>query len=262
MDIIPQIFTAKVSHQRLFPKKNQFTYSVYYLVLPLPAPTIQNWFLRFYPKDLGERDGSNPEIFAQNILRTYGFDDKITHIMLITMPRVLGYIFNPVSFYLCFDTQKQMLAVIAEVHNTFGEQHTYFCGHAEHSPIASDAWLTAEKVFHVSPFLPRNGSYRFRFALKKNTMGIWIDYFDAAKNKQLMTSLTGTLAPLTKASLNRAFWSHPLVTLKTIILIHWQAAKLFCKKITYFPKPQQHKKKLSATLNISVSRQSEKIDVQ
>ena len=262
MDITPQIFTAKVMHQRLFPKKNQFTYNVYYLVMPLPAPIVKHRFLCFDPKDLGERDGSDPKIFAQNILRNYGFENKVTYIMLITMPKILGYVFNPVSFYLCLNTDKEILAVIVEVHNTFGEQHTYFCGSPDHSTIASNVWLTAEKVFHVSPFLPRNGSYHFRFAIENKTIGIWIDYFDKAENKQLMTSLTGTLMPLTQASLNKAFWSYPLITLKTIILIHWQAAKLFCKNITYFPKPKQYKKKVSATLKVLVSRQSEKKDVQ
>lgn len=250
MDITPQIFNATVIHKRLFPKKNEFMYRLYYLALPLPASTVQTRFLKFDPRDLGLRDGSDPEIFAKQILATYGFEKIINNIMLITMPRVLGYVFNPVSFYFCFDENKKILAVIAEVHNTFGEQHTYFCAHPDHSSINADEWFEAEKVFHVSPFLPRNGSYRFKFALQENALSIWIDYFDADQNKQLITSLTGTLEPLNKSSLNKAFWSHPCVTLKTITLIHLQALKLFFKKIPYFKKPKQHDRKLSASLNV------------
>ena len=250
MDIIPQIFHAKVMHHRLFPRKNKFTYKIYYLALPLPTIEVKSWFLSFDPKDLGFRDGRDPGIYAKEILATYGFESKINHIMLITMPRVFGYVFNPVSFYFCFDNEKKLLAVIVEVHNTFGEQHSYFCANSDYSSINSEEWLEAEKILHVSPFLPIGGSYRFKFSLKENTLGIWINYFDKDNNKQLMTSLTGTLILLNKSSLNKSFWSYPFVTLKTIALIHLQAIKLLCKNIPYFKKPKQHNKKLSSTLMV------------
>lgn len=251
MDIIPQIFTAKVMHKRLFPKENSFTYGVYYLALPLPAQAIPSRLTRFDASDLGYRDGSDPGAYAKSILSQYGLDQKTQHIILITMPRVLGYVFNPVSFYLCLDKDKHLKAVIAEVHNTFGEQHTYLCANKDHTPIDADDWLEAEKLFHVSPFLERSGHYRFRFSLKNDKLGIWIDYFDKEKNKQLLTSLTGSLTPLSSASLRKAFWSHPLVTLKTILLIHWQALKLVSKRIRYIPKPEQYKEKISNTSNLT-----------
>ncbi len=250
MDIKPHIFNAKVMHSRLFPKENKFIYNVYYLALPLPAPKIQRTFLRFDPKDLGFRDGSDPGIFAKKVLSNYGFDKKIENIMLITMPRVFGYVFNPVSFYFCFDHKKKLLAVIAEVHNTFGEQHTYFCANQDYSSIDETQCLVAEKVFHVSPFLPRDGSYHFQFSLKEERLGIRIDYFDSKNNKQLLTSLVGTLIPLNNLSLNKFFMTHPFITLKTILLIHLQALKLLYKKVSFFRKPKQYKDKLSATLNI------------
>ena len=248
MEITPQIFTAKVMHKRLFPKVNRFTYGVYYLVLPLPAPAISNRYMKFDPKDLGYRDGRDPSIYARSIMEKYEFAKKIQDIMLITMPRVLGYIFNPVSFYFCLDSEQQLQAVIVEVHNTFGEQHSYICVHPNHAPIEAGDWLKAEKLFHVSPFLERSGHYRFRFALRENKVGIWINYFDCKNNKQLLTSLTGNLIPLNKKTQSRVFWTHPLVTLKTIFLIHWQALKLITKKITYQPKPKQLKEKVSSTL--------------
>ena len=250
MDIKPHIFNAKVMHKRLFPKENKFIYNVYYLALPLPAPTIQRTFLRFDPKDLGFRDGSDPGIFAKKVLSNYGFDKKIQNIMLITMPRVFGYVFNPVSFYFCFDKKKKLLAVIAEVHNTFGEQHSYFCANQDYTSIDETQWLVAEKVFHVSPFLPRDGRYQFQFSLKEERLGIWIDYFDSKNNKQLMTSLVGTLIPLNNLSLKKIFMTHPFITIKTILLIHLQALKLIYKKVSFFRKPKQYKDKLSATLDI------------
>lgn len=251
MDIVPQIFSAKVMHKRLFPKANQFTYGVYYLALPLPAPALPGMLTRFDAKDVGYRDGSDPGTFAKHILAAYGLEDETRHIMLITLPRVLGYVFNPVSFYLCLDAHKQLRAVIAEVHNTFGEQHVYLCAHANHQPIGKEDWLEADKRFHVSPFLERSGHYRFRFALEASNLGIWIDYVDKEQRKQLLTSLTGRLEPLTPSAMRRAFWSHPWVTLKTITLIHWQAVKLVAKRIRYFSRPQQHAETLSSTSNLT-----------
>lgn len=251
MEIAPQIFTAKVMHKRIFPKENSFTYGVYYLALPLPAAPIPGRLSRFDASDVGCRDGSDPSVYAKEILGEYGLEKATQHIMLITMPRVLGYIFNPVSFYLCLDQTKRLKAVIAEVHNTFGEQHAYLCAKADHAPIEADEWLEADKLFHVSPFLEREGHYRFRFSLQDNKLGIWIDYYDKEKNKQLLTALTGSLQPLTKQSLRKAFLSHPLVTLKTIMLIHRQALKLVRKRIPYIPKPKQHEQKTSGTSNLT-----------
>ena len=251
MDVTPQIYTAKVMHKRLFPKVNQFTYGVYYIALPLPAKKLPSRLLSFHQQDHGARDGGDVGAWARTILKTYGLDVLVTNITLITMPRVLGYVFNPVSFFMCFDKDKQLRAVICEVHNTFGEQHCYLCARADHAPLSPDEWLEADKLFHVSPFLPRNGHYKFRFALAENQLGIWIDYYDVESNKQLLTALTGRLTPLDSASLNRAFWSHPLVTLMVIALIHWQAAKLTSKGVKYIVKPLQLLEKITATRNLT-----------
>ena len=260
LDLVPQIFTAKVMHKRLFPRENHFTYKVYYLVLPLPAPVIPSKLIGFDAGDLGYRDGSDPADFAKSILAEYGLEQKVNNLILITMPRVFGYVFNPVSFYLCLDAHKQIRAVIAEVHNTFGEQHAYLCAKPDHSPVMADDWLEAKKLFHVSPFLERSGSYSFRFSLGKDKLGIWINYFDKERNKQLITSLIGTLESLNEPSLRKAFWLHPLVTLKTIMLIHWQALRLVLKKIRYVPKPRQYEKKVSTTSNLQAYKASCKID--
>lgn len=251
MVITPQIYTAKVMHKRLFPKVNQFTYSVYYVALPLPAPALPSRMLSFHNKDHGACDGGEVGAWAKSLLKSYGLDALIENIKLITMPRVLGYVFNPVSFFMCLDKDAQLRAVICEVYNTFGEQHSYLCARPDHAPISPDEWLEADKVFHVSPFLPRNGHYKFRFALAENGLGIWIDYYDVEQNKQLVTSLTGKFTPLNAASLRHVFWSHPLVTLKVIALIHWQALKLATKGIRYIVKPLQIPNKLTPTRNLT-----------
>jgi DUF1365 family protein len=152
---------------------------------------------------------------------------------------------------MCFDEDKQLRAVLCEVNNTFGETHSYLCAHEDHRIIETDDWLKADKLFHVSPFLKREGVYHFRFSTRGNTLGIWIDFYDAQGNKQLTTALTGTMQPLKKSTLRRAFWRHPLLTFKTIALIHWQAIKLLSKGIKYIRKPTQKDEKLSSTDNLT-----------
>lgn len=255
----PKLFTAKVMHKRLFPKVNMFTYSVYYLLLPLSAlkqgvvnaimPVNRAGAISFHECDHGDRNGSI-DTWIHTILSNYHLDTLITEIELVTMPRVLGYIFNPVSFWLCLDKDGQLIAMLSEVNNTFGETHSYLAYHKNKRPIAQNDWLEAEKLFHVSPFLQREGTYTFRVAYEEDRLGIWIDFYNEEGKKQLLTSLVGQCKPLTKKALVATWVTHPLVTLKTITLIHWQAIKLVAKGIAYIPKPLQRKERLSVSSNL------------
>jgi DUF1365 family protein len=254
MEVTPQIFTAKVMHKRLFPKVNAFTYGIYYLVLPLSniAGVVHNRFgvLSFYDKDHGPRDGSDLESWIRPVLKQYKLDIITDQVLLVSMPRVLGYVFNPVSFWFCLDKDGGLRAVLCEVNNTFGQTHSYLCAHEEGQVIKAEDCLQAKKLFHVSPFLQRQGHYTFRFSIQEKQLGVWIDFYDDEGKKQLITSLIGELSPLTKRRLLQTFWSHPLVTFKTIWLIHWQALKLVLKGIKYISKPVQLKQKLSRSCNI------------
>jgi len=242
-------------HKRLFPKVNAFNYGIYYLSLPLSKinSSIENkyfklnrWgFLSFYNKDHGDRSGDTLENWAQDVLKSQGVDKANGEIILITMPRVFGYVFNPVSFWYCYDNQEKLRAVICEVNNTFGQTHTYICAHDDQREITQDDYMSGMKVFHVSPFLEREGSYKFRFSLKNDKVGAWIDYFDGGTQKKLLTALSGNLVELNKISCGRAFWRYPLITIKSILLIHWQAVKLFVKGCEYVPKPVQKQEKVT-----------------
>lgn len=232
-----QIYTARVMHKRLFPKENTFAYGVYYMALPLPAEKISSVWGTFDPRDVGYRDGRDPLEWVRGLLTDQGLCEIIETITLITMPKIFGYVFNPVSFYLCFNTQRALRAVVCEVHNTFGEQHSYVCFNADHRPLDADTWFCGQKVFHVSPFLERNGTYRFRFDWQEHRLGIGIDYYDENGKKQLITTLWGTFSPLTKKNWRLAFWRHPLVTLKAIVSIHRQALRLALYGLRYKPKP-------------------------
>ena len=161
------------------------------------------------------------------------------------MPRVFGYVFNPVSFWYCFDSSEKLRAVICEVNNTFGETHSYICAHNDQAEIGKDDILEGQKVFYVSPFLEREGHYKFRFSLPNSKMGAWIDFYDDEGRKKLVTALSGNFEDLSLQSCRRAFWIYPLVTLKSISLIHWQALKLLFKRAKYVPKPLQKDMKVT-----------------
>jgi DUF1365 family protein len=248
---------GSVMHKRLTPKVNAFNYGIYYLVLPLKSlnalPIAHNKFglLSFYDKDHGARDGSDLNAWIRNILHKASIDEADGNITLITMPRVLGYVFNPVSFWFCHDKAGQVRAVLCEVNNTFGESHIYICIHPDRRPLTSADWIEGDKYFHVSPFLHVQGKYVFRFDLNDKSLHAWIDYWEAENHKKLLTALQGTMVPMTTYNLHMVFWRYPLVTFKAILLIHWQAIKLLAKGIRYIPKPLQQNPRLTIVNKIT-----------
>ena len=254
--VAANILRGRVMHARLTPVQNSFNYGIYYIGLPLSrlneCAITQNRFsyASFYNKDHGPCTGEPLLPWAKEVLGKYGITTADDEIVLICMPRILGYVFNPVSFWLCLDKQKNVRAVICEVHNTFGQHHSYLCAREDQEPISDQDRLIAKKLFHVSPFLKREGEYEFTFNINPQKFGVRIDYFDGEGTKMLVTSLTGNFKSLSKKSLRQVFWAYPLVTLKAISLIHWQALKLLSKGVKYVPKPKQNPDRLSATQNI------------
>ncbi len=258
MEITPQILFGNVMHKRLFPKVNQFKYKIYYLSFPLSTigHSIENKFfktnrwglLSFYNKDHGQRKNTNLQEWAQGVLQEHGLTKADGEIALVTMPRVFGYVFNPVSFWYCLDKDKGLRAVICEVNNTFGETHSYICAHEDQSEINNDDILIGKKVFHVSPFIAREGFYKFQFINNDNKISISINLFDDDGKKLLLTNITGKLSPLSENTCKTAFFTYPLITFKSILLIHWQAMKLLYKKIVYISKPDQIDTKITKTL--------------
>ena len=242
-------------HARLFPRKNAFRYGIYYAALPLSRlaelPLKRRGFLSFSPRDHGPCDGGELLPWAREVLARYDLSAADGEIVLVCMPRVMGYVFNPVSFWLCHDRAGGLRAVLCEVHNTFGERHTYVCAREDHEILTADDVLRGEKVFHVSPFLERAGDYTFRFEVDSARFGVWIDYFDGNGRKQLLTALGGKVVPLTAARLCGLSWRYPLVTMRAVLLIHWQALKLVAKGIKYVPKPLQRQDKVTRMGNLT-----------
>jgi DUF1365 family protein len=242
MAIEKALFIADVAHARIRPKRNAFHYGVYYLSIALsdlPAlsklPLLsRNGFnlFSFYDRDYGKRDGSSLHDWIKNILREANILEADGEVVLVTMPRIFGYAFNPVSFWFCLDKAGGLRAVLSEVSNTFGERHCYISSHDDHRAIGQDDVLHSQKIFYVSPFIEIRGHYQFRFAYKPDKIGAWIDYYDD-DGLMLTTSMLGKRISLTSANLLRCFFRYPLVTLKVIGLIHYQAIHLWRKGIKY-----------------------------
>ena len=152
-------------------------------------------------------------------------------ILLLGQPRVLGHVFNPVSFWLCHDAAGALRVVIAEVSNTYGDRHSYICARDDLAPITRTDTITARKIFHVSPFQPLEGSYTFRFDIRADRIGAWIDY--TSGDGGLYTNLIGPRVRLTNLEILRACLRRPLGSRRVLALIHWQALKLFLKGVTF-----------------------------
>jgi hypothetical protein len=239
------LFFGEVMHSRLRPQRNRFRYPVFFLrvrvdrldALRRPLLSLDRWNLfSFHRADHASRDGADLHAWIRALLDAHGIDRADGEIWLQAFPRVLGYVFNPVSFWLCQDREGRLRAVLCEVSNTFGERHNYLLAHADQRPIAAGDWLTARKVFHVSPFCEVRGNYRFQFSVDAQACAVRIDYDDGA-GMLLATAVRGVARPLTSAALLRAFLLYPWMTLGVIARIHWQALRLWRKGVPFFRKP-------------------------
>ncbi|MFZ4540201.1 MAG: DUF1365 domain-containing protein [Rickettsiales bacterium] len=235
---------ATVAHARQRPAKNAFRYRVYYLCLALSQWSALHR-LRFFglehfnlfslrAHDYGR--GEIPEAWMRSLLSRYHITSADGEIVLMTMPRILGYAFNPVSFWFCLDKLGTLRAMLADVTNTFGERHAYLLFHDDQRPITADDLFNSQKAMHVSPFIEVSGHYEFRIAYAADAIGVWIDHHDA-DGLLLTTSVTGKRHTLTARSLLACFFRYPLVTFKVIALIHYQALRLFLKGVRYHCKP-------------------------
>ncbi|MFD1796782.1 DUF1365 domain-containing protein [Paracoccus aurantiacus] len=238
------LIDASIWHSRTGDVSRQFRYRALYVALPvdqlesgrLPLRPDSPGLWRLRRRDHGHRDGSRLTAFAEAQLAPVGLAH--CRITLVTMPRGLLHGFNPVSFWLARD-HGGLRAVLAEVSNTFGESHVYLCRHADNREIRPGDRLRGKKMFHVSPFLPREGHYVFRFDTRPGRFGAWIDWFGQDGNLSLQTSMTGKARALTRTSLRRAAFRHAFQPLRVTGLIHWQAAKLFSRGVRYRTKPPQ-----------------------
>ncbi len=237
-------------HGRKGTVQNRFRYSIDYVLLTPETAKGPRFFSRNRANLMGIRDqdhGGAPgrgtgTVWVRQVLAAHGLSVP-ARIDLLAQPRVLGHVFNPVSFWLCHDEHDVLRVVIAEVTNTFGDRHSYLVHHPDQGPITAEDHLTARKIFHVSPFQPVEGSYRFRFDIRPDRIGIWID-FSAGENGVIAT-LTGRRTPLTNRAILWACLRRPFGSRRVLALIFWQALKLRLKGVAYRPRPEPPAKEVS-----------------
>lgn len=233
------LYAGAVMHQRLRPRRHRLHYRLFLLLLDLDeldGIAARSWvFSRnrfnlfgFYDRDHG--DGSSEPLRAQleRRLTAMGIEPDGGAIRLLTMPRVLGYVFNPISVYFCYRRAGGLAAIVYEVNNTFGERHTYAI------PVSGDGTGTINqectKAFFVSPFLDMDMDYAFRVIPPEHRVGIAISGRDAG-GPIIVASLFARRAPLNDARLALAFASYPLLTLKVVAGIHWEALRIWRKGV-------------------------------
>ena len=230
-------------HGRKGAVKNQFRYGVDYVLLNMVTARGPRLFSRnqrnlnsIYDVDHGgaPKRGTGTQ-WVHDVLASHGLPGA-DEILLLAQPRVLGHVFNPVSFWLCYDNLHHLRVVIAEVSNTFGDRHSYLCHRADHAPITREDTLTAVKIFHVSPFQPVEGGYKFRFDIGPDKIGIWIDY--STGEGGLYATLTGARSTLTNRAIVLACLRRPFGSRRVLALIHWQAIKLAVKGAKFRRRPE------------------------
>lgn len=240
------IIVGEVVHERLKPVRHRFSYPLFCLRIPLQSlPAVaremavnRGGLISFHEGDHGARDGSPALTWIQTILRQQGVtatSDEVTDVALYTFPRMLGYVFNPVSFWVCTDKPGKVKAVLVEVNNTFGESHSYLLTPEQGSEIKNGDLLQATKRLHVSPFNEVRGGYKFRFHFGPERWLARIDY-DDGNGALLNTHISGEAQPLTRTNLRRAALRFPFQTLAVVVRIHWHALRLYAKRVPFFGK--------------------------
>ena len=232
------LYVGHVGHRRLKPRRHQLRYRAYWLLIDLDELDSLAGRLRFfshngfnlfaiYDRDHGDRSGNPLRAYVERELGAAGVALTGGRILLLTMPRILGYVFNPLSVYLCYRETGELAAVLYEVTNTGGERHTYLIAARESGPVAEQG---CRKQLFVSPFLETDMHYDFRLQVPGSDVKLVIRASDTA-GPVVVAWLSGTRRALSDRALLCVFFSHPLLTLKVIAAIHWEALRLWLKGV-------------------------------
>jgi len=239
------LYRCRVVHNRFVPKPHKFSYRVYMFYLDLDeldAMTRQvkmvsrNRFniFGFYDQDhikYQRWDGQDTKSKLMAYLRTNGIDLEGGRVYLLTYLRTLGYVFNPVSFYFCYDKTGEQQYAIAEVGNTYGEMKLFLLSDIKDG----QAYKNEVKNFYVSPFIDLDASFNFKLNFPGERLSLFIDDYKEGQ-RIIATSLVGERQPLNDSRLLKNFLYFPLITIKVIGMIHWQAFLLWLKGLNYHPK--------------------------
>ncbi len=249
------LYLARVVHHRLAPVVHRFAYRVFYLLLDLDrlAELKQLRFLShnrfnlfsFHDRDHGPRDGTSLRAWIQGLLRARKIDLEGGRVRLLAMPRIFGFGFNPIALWYCTHRDGSLRTVLVEVNNTFGAHHFYLV-HRDGAPLDYAHTCRKTKLLHVSPLMDMRSEYRFRFSEPSETLGLLIETYNPTPH-QLMQVATvgGERQRLNDAALLKQFWRLPLMTLKVVAAIHWQALRLWLKGGKFYRDPGPPKQEIS-----------------
>ncbi len=252
MSAVAVLVTGHVVHERLWPLAHRFVYPIFYLRLPLSrlaeihSPCLGIDRLRplsIRRRDYGPGDGGDLLAWIRVQLRAAGLDAS-GEVWLQTMPRVFGYAFNPISCWYCHDASGALRAILAEVNSTFGERHRYLLAATDGGEIGATTQLHCRKRMHVSPFCKVVGSYAFRVVERAGRSELSIDYHDGER-LVLRAMVGGRLTPAHDTHLWRALLRQPLLTLGVTARIHWQALRLWLRRLPVYSKPAHPPEPLS-----------------
>lgn len=244
----PEHIRASVSHTRRGALSHAFRYSVDYVLIDPDARSGPLLFSRnrFNLASVHDKDhGGAPKAgrgadWARAIFAQRGVNNA--DILLLTQPRFLSYVFNPVSFWMAIKDEA-LLAVIAEVTNTYNDRHSYFCIKPDRTPIDLRDRIKVEKVMHVSPFLEVSGNYTFQFDIRPDNINLCIDFRDGEAG--LLASLSGPRTPLSNSLILTSFLRRPVGALRSLVLIYWQALRLKLKGARFRKRPMPPNQEVS-----------------
>ena len=236
------IYNGTVIHKRFKPKIHFFKYKVFSLLIDLSDLDYLNKkisffsynsfnLISFFDKDHGDRDGSSLIDWVKKNLMENDIDTENVKIKLLCYPRIFGYVFNPLSVFFVYDQNENLISILYEVKNTFGEQHTYIFK-AENNNLLQH---NCSKKFHVSPFIEMNCNYFFRILRPSEKISVVIDQYQLDE-KILFASQDGKRVDFNSKELLKSYLKHPLMTFKIISAIHFEAFKLWIKGIKFVKK--------------------------
>ena len=247
------IYIGNVIHKRFKPKIHFFKYKVFSILLDISEIDILDKSLKifsynkfnivsFYDADHGPRDGTSIKEWVIKNLNDNRINTENIKIKLLCYPRIFGYVFNPLSVFFIYNKNSELISILYEVKNTFGEQHTYVFKTKENENYIKH---TCKKKFHVSPFIEMDCTYFFKILKPSEKISVIIDQYDE-EGKLLYASQDGDRIEFNNKNLVLSYLRHPLMTFKIIVAIHFEAFKLWTKGIKFV------KKRLKINNNISI----------
>jgi DUF1365 family protein len=242
------LYFGRVMHKRLRPFAHRFMYRVFSIWLDLDELatldrelrlfSVNRWNLfSFHEADHGARDGGKLRDWIEASLLAANIDLEGGRVRLLCFPRIFGFVFNPLTVWFCYHRDGRLLAVLHEVRNTFGEKHGYLFDFPEGQDPTAPIRQSCDKAFYVSPFIGMQARYAFKFRTPGEKLSIVIQE-DVPEGQLLVATQTGERARLSDAALASALFAYPLLTVKVVAAIHWEALRLWLKGARYHARPR------------------------